>query len=290
MADMAAGADIEFLDTDARRAPSADVAPDDKNSGGWPLQWLVAGVVLVLGAWFVTSTGSDAPLEETVSDTPQPTPPAPIRPAPAPPAEPPAFGVWPTARERDPSVTRTAASTPLPSEFSAETLQSTTLVYVSTSGLPTVVSLETGEVSVVGVGATRIHDTFAVEAGQVVPIEAAAERVSDAFVFHTYRDIDRPGVGIMSDQRGIGVGPELCLSGETCAGTDLGIDRMFRSGFVVERLEPRRHRLLDELLTSWEPVDGSLLSPGGYRIPEPVGFVWVISPTTSGEVSSSGLL
>lgn len=290
--------DIEFLDNAASRAD--DVRPIEVTAAAStsPVRWLVLIAVLVGGGWFITSTGPDPAEDEPTEDQPAVTTPVEEPPSVAdevavplpygPAMVAPVFGAWPSPRERDPNVVRTPGPTQPPEDFSGYAFRSTSIVYVNTAGRPTVVSLESGNVSEVAVAATRTHETFAVLAGEVVPLgEPDAEQ---AIVFHTYRDVDRPGVGTMGDEQGVGLGPELCLSGETCARPDLGLERVRKGGVVAERFDPDRHSLLSDILEEWEIIDGSLSSPSGYRIPEPVGLIWVIAPTNGGSVSSSGLL
>ncbi len=287
--------EIEFLDNNvALPAADEDVAVSEVAvaSSVTPLRWLALVALLVGGVWFITSTGPDSvdddraaadppagePLIEDESDPP----------VGGPPIVAPVFDTWPNPpRVREPNVVRAAGPAELPEEFGTYALSSTTLVYVNTAGRPTVVSFDTGEVSEVEVAATRIHETFAVQAGRVVPVGPEAR---EAIIFHTYRDVDRPGIGTMSDRRGVGSGPELCLSGESCDRPGLGLERVRGGDVVAERFDPVEHRLVNDLLSGWSLVDASLVGPDGYRIPEPVGLIWVIAPSTGGSVSSSGLL
>ena len=289
--------EIEFLDVaDASRGSGTEAVISASSS--W--RWLALGFLLVACVWFVTSTGADTVLEEPAIDT---LPDEPLTPTPSPLANenglptlvPPVFGIWPTPpTERDPPVVRIPGPVELPSAIPNGVLGATTIVYVNTAGDPTVVSFETGDVSEVGVAAIRVHETFAVEAGRVVSLEGANAALDDAsdqaFIFHTYRDVDRPGVGTMGDERGMGRGPELCLSGSTCTRPGLGLERMASGGLVAERFDPKRHWAIDDLLVSWEPVDRWLVSADGYRIPAPVGVMWVIGPPERGSSSSVGLL
>ena len=288
--------DIEFLDsTSAPEATREESIVTPVVTTAPIVRWFVLVVLLVGGGWLIASTGPDPVLDQPAGDTipaeePSLTEETTAQPSVDGPAiAAPVFDAWPSPpRERNPNVALTPGPAQVPEELSAFSFRSTTIVFVNTAGRPTVVSFESGDVSEVDVAATRVHETFAVLAGLVVPLDGPD--AEQAIVFHTYRDVDRPGVGTMSDQRGVGFGPQLCLSGETCARPGLGLERVRQGGLLAERFDPLRHPALDDLITSWNRSDGDLLSPGGYRIPQPVGLIWVIAPTTGGSVSSSGLL
>lgn len=293
MSDMTEGIEIEFFDaSDESGEHVAETVASERRV----LPWLLIGALFVVCGWIVASPGAVDPEDVPVPDSAPHSVGAPqgrlieSDRAAAIAIERPGSEVWPSPQERDPNVTRTVGPSQPPEEFASVSLESSSLVYVATSGRPTVVSLETGDVLTVGVAAIRVHETFAVEAGQVVSAGEAADPERGAFVFHTYRDVDGPGVGRTGTQRGIGVGPELCLLGESCLRPGASTDRVAQAGMVVERFDPVRHRALGDLLESWTSVDGELVSPEGYRMPEPVGVIWVISPTSGGSVSSSGLL
>ncbi len=287
--------EIEFLDTVGSRDSDVEAVI----SAFSPWRWLAVGAMLVVCVWVVTSAGADTVPEEPAADTLPDEPAARIPVEPRPPTSAPhVIDAWPSPpTERDPFVVSVPGPTELPSEVQKEALRATTIVYVNTAGDPTVVSFETGDVAEVSVAATRVHETFAVEAGRVVTLQGANAALVDALdraiIFHTYRDVDRPGVGTMGDERGMGRGPELCLSGSTCARPGLGLERTTSGGLVAERFDPERHWAIDELLNGWEPIDRWLVSADGYRIPAPVGVawvMWVIGPPERGSSSSSGLL
>lgn len=283
--------EIEFLDD---VAAADDASMEAVVSGGSVWRWLALGAVLLTGSWLVISAGADA-LDETPAASPPPAEAADLPPAgtttAGPPINPPVFGLWPTPpTNRDPNVVITIASAELPDAWSAFSLGSTTLVYVNASGVPTVVSFETGEIARVEVAAIRVHETFGVADGRVVSLANGVDHAVEPIVFHTYRDVDRPGVGTMSDQRGVGRGPELCLSSATCALPGLGVERVQQGGFVAERYDLDRHPVIGGFLTEWQLVDQWLESPEGYRMPAPVGVVWVIRPPSGGSASSSGVL
>jgi hypothetical protein len=165
-----------------------------------------------------------------------------------------------------------------------------TLVYVNSLGDPTVVSFETGDVYEIDVAAIRVHETFAVEGGEVRSLEGAnpglADATAQAIVFHTYRDVAPPGV----DPRDVGRGPELCLSDMSCKRPDQGLSRRVVGRVEVERFDPVDHRDVAEILDTWKSVDRWLVAADGYRIPAPVGTVWVISPRGAGSSSANGVL
>jgi hypothetical protein len=156
-----------------------------------------------------------------------------------------------------------------------------TLVYINTLGDPTVVSLETGDVFEVDVAAIRVYETFAVEDGEVRSLEGANRGLTDAtenaVVFHTYRDVDPPGVGSVGDARGVGQGPELCLSAASCRRPGQGVDRLEFGGVVTERLDAERHAAVVAILDSWDEVDRWTVDPSGYRVPTPMGRIWIMT-------------
>jgi len=290
MAGVTTDGDIEFLDGSVARVGGAGEAEGVAVAATSPMRWLALAAVLAGGVWFTTPLGSE-PVEEQPPITAPVVDPPPADEVAQDPTDrvavvAPIYGEWPAPRDGDPSVIFTAAPSPLPQEFSAFSLESTTVVYVNAAGRPTVLSFGTGDVSEVNVAATRVHETFVVRAGQVVPMGTDAE---SGITFHTYRDVDQPGVGAMAETSGAGYQLELCLSGEACVRPGRGLERVSEAGLVAERFDPLRHPQLRDLLTSWALVDDSLVSPDGYRMPAPTGLIWVIGPTEGGSVSSSGL-
>lgn len=196
---------------------------------------------------------------------------------------------WPSPPlDRDPYVVRIPGTVEAP----LGTLDRT-LVYVNTLGDPTVVSFATGDVYEVDVAAIRVHETFAVEAGEVRSLEGAnpglADATDNAVVFHTYRDVDSPGVGSMGDLRGVGRGPELCLSDVSCSAADQGLARRVVGGVEVSRFDPADHGDVATILETWQPVDRWLVAADGYRIPVPAAVVWVITPRMAGGSWSIGI-
>lgn len=185
---------------------------------------------------------------------------------------------WPAPpRDRDPYVVRIPAG----DDVRPVGLDDLTIVYMNSAGNPTVVSFATGDVYRLDVAAIRVHETFAVEDGEVRSLDGANPGLPDAtdaaVIFHTYRDVDPPGVGTMGDVQGRGRGMELCLSDQSCAhSSEVPLDLVF-DDVLVERFDPARHTDVAELLSSWDPDDRWLVSPSGFRIPTPVGFIWVLT-------------
>ncbi len=285
--------EIEFLDVSAGRSDAtveAITAEDQTLLRWWPL-----AVAALLGVWLVSSTGSsDEPI--TAPDLTPSLTVAPISPmlrsdldfgdpyanGPNPGAPDP----WPVPpQNRDPYVVRI----PGPQELPFAGTEST-LVYINTLGDPTVVSLETGDVFEIDVAAIRVHETFAVEDGEVRSLEGANPGLEDAtanaVVFHTYRDVDPPGVGAVGGERGIGRGPELCLSETSCRRVGQGLDTVEMGGILTERLDAQRHAGVMALLNSFEEVDRWIAAPDGYRIPIPVGQIWIMTAANSGGVDA----
>lgn len=298
---MAVVDDIEFIDVARKREEAAvETVVTDRGPIGrfWPLV-AVAGCLL----WILGSLGGG--VEELADDALLPVV-APISPMvrdqlgldgrPAEDLRPDAADAaaeperWPSPPlDRDPYVVRIPGA----ADRRMGTLDHT-LVYVNSVGDPTVVSFETGDVYEIDVAAIRVHETFAVEDGEVRSLEGANPGLSDAtaaaVVFHTYRDVDPPGVGTMGDVRGVGRGPELCLSDTSCVRPEMGLDRIVVGSVDVTRFHPDDHRDVAEILATWKSVDRWLVAADGYRIPEPVGTVWVISPRGAGSSSASGVL
>lgn len=297
---MPATDEIEFLDASvSSQDPEVEAVVSDKS----PWRWVALGCLLAACVWFVTSAGADSdpgrPVAEAAMDENEPAPlddesdqlgsPSTA----AAPINPPVFGAWPNPpTDRDPYVVRIPGPAERPVEIATERLAATTIVYVNSVGDPTVVSFQTGDVYRVDVAAIRVHETFAVETGNVVSMgevnRSLAEGTDQAIVFHTYRDVDSPGVGTMGDDRGVGRGPELCLSDSTCRRPGLGVERLVRDGLVAERFDQQRHWAIAELLDTWEPADRWLVSPSGYRIPTPGAVIWVIAPPPQAASSTSG--
>lgn len=276
---------IEFIDVvDDAGATTAETVATPQRSllRFWPML-----VVAVASVWILGSSG-DVEQTQPFDDSPSPTV-APISPmtdtdqvmgggADRVDAGAPTPATWPPVAENgDPPVTvrRGDLSEPL-------SPLDRTIVYVSAAGTPTVVSLATGDVFDVYVAAIRVHDRFAVRDGEVAALidddPEFAVSTDGAVVFHTYRDVDRPGVGTTGDVRGIGRGPELCLSENSCSQPGQGLERRIVGGVQVERFDPDRHADVDQILQTWESVDDSLVAPDGFRIPAPGQFVWVITP------------
>lgn len=289
--------DIEFIDVvhDARVVTAETVStPRWSIARFWPLL-----AAVVAGAWLLGSVSREdaAPLDDSLlpevapispmgreqvgtdADTSAPLPPEPL----------PEPDRWPAQPlDRDPYVVRI----PGPDDGRVGTLDRT-LVYVNSLGDPTVVSFATGDVYEIDVAAIRVHETFAVEGGEVRSLEGANPALADAtaasVVFHTYRDVDPPGVGTMSDLRGVGRGPELCLSDTSCARPDESLSRLVVGGVEVARFDPAGHTDVASMLERWEPVDRWLVAPDGYRIPAPVSVIWVITPRMRADPSGNGL-
>ncbi len=183
---------------------------------------------------------------------------------------------WPAPPlDRDPYVVRIPGSDAVPG------LEKLTIVYVNSAGDPTVVSFATGDVYRLDVAAIRVHETFAVEDGEVRSLEGANPGLPDAteaaVVFHTYRDVDPPGVGTIGDIQGRGRGPELCLSDRSCADpSQAQIGGVF-GGVLVERFDATRHPAIAELLNTWDSDDRWIVSPSGFRVPTPIDFIWVLT-------------
>lgn len=281
--------DIEFIVGVVEPESATGEAPSTPRS---PLRWVGLAVLFVLGGWLISSVGADelpttedqAAEEEPVAENS-----ASVR------GETQAR-VWPDpVADRDPFVVRIPGPADRPDEFVVSALERTTIVYANTVGDPTVVSFDTGDVFAVDVAAIRVHERFAVEAGRVVSLEGVnpglGPSTEDAIVFHTFRDVDPPGVGTAGDLQGIGRGPEICLSDTSCGRPGLGLERVVRGDLVAERYEPIPHWAIAEVFDNWERVDRWLVSSEGYRIPAPVGStMWVIGPPSGGSSSSSGLL
>lgn len=282
---LAGAGEIEFLDVSAGRSDAT--VETVKRGDRTLLRWWPLAVAAVLGVWLVSSTGpSDEPI--TAPDLTPSLTVAPISPmlrndldfgdpyANGPnPGAPDPWQVPP--QNRDPYVVRIPGPQELPFAATAATL-----VYINTLGVPTVVSLETGDVFEIGVAAIRVHETFAVEDGQVRSLEGANPGLEDAtanaVVFHTYRDVDPPGVGAVGGDRGIGRGPELCLSGTSCGRVGQGLDSVELGGVLTERLDGVRHSEVVGFLDSLDEVDRWMAAPSGYRIPSPVGQIWMMAP------------
>ena len=127
---------------------------------------------------------------------------------------------WPDPPDdHNPAVTRV----PGPGEPLRETVSETALVYVDVQGRPTVIDLDTGDISKVLIADTRSYDYFSVEFGSVVSsygrnenIEIATDR---AVVFHAYKEGTSPST---SAQRAAATpGPLLCISSLPCEITNL---------------------------------------------------------------------
>lgn len=289
--------DIEFLDSVVEPGEPIATTDDQISSGVSPLAVLL--VVLVAGvALIVVGGGDDAPVAQGAEDSvverngdrgPEIDRGSEVESGPIPDLT--LDELWPpTPADRDPSVVRIPGPAELPGAF--VDLADATIVYVNTAGDPTVVSFATGDVFEVDVAAIRVHDRFAVEDGAVVSFQGSNpsldEATENAIVFHTYREVDPPGVG--SVQNGLGAGPELCLSGRSCSGPNEGVQRLTRGGLTVERLDAFTHWQIDEIFTTWTPVDRWLVADGDVRIPQPLGPIWVIAPGGGGAPSSVGLL
>lgn len=306
MVDVTTADEIEFLDDAV--APAASFKETVDSSGpSW--RWLATGALFLGIAWFVSSTGTDDAGEgsvagppstepQQVAELPQDLPPSldgEIDEQAAGPIPAPVFNPWPSPPiDRDPYVVRIPGPVELPPDIAASLRDSTSIVYVNTAGDPTLVSFVNGDVYEIDVAATRVHETFAVENGRVASLGGANAALDDAtdqaIIFHTYRDVDRPGVGPMGDARGVGRGPELCLSASTCVRAGIGLDRLTNGGLVAERFDANQHWAINDLLENWEVVDRWLVSEDGYRFPIPVGLIWVVGPPRAGSPSSVGLL
>ena len=280
--------DIDLLDVEAA---DTEVTVEAITTGeGSLLRWWPLAVVVLLGTWLVTTSGSP---DESVA-APDLTPSSTIAPVSpmlrsqldfdlrdvdvATPGQADQSDPWPSPPlDRDPYVVRIPGPDTLPFDPDVGTL-----VYINSVGDPTVVSLATGDVFEVDVAAIRVHETFAVEDGEVRSLEGANRALADAtehsVVFHTYRDVDPPGVGSIGDRRGIGRGPELCLSASSCARPGQGLDRVELGGVVTERLDRQRHAAVVSILDSWEEVDRWIVGPTGYRIPTPMDQIWIMTP------------
>lgn len=276
---------IDLLDIDAAET---EVTLEAVTTGERSLlRWWPLAVVALLGTWLVATSGSpDEPMvarDLTPSSTIAPVSPMlrnqldfDLRDVDA--AAPGQSDPWPSPPlDRDPYVVRIPGPDTLPFDPDAATL-----VYINSVGDPTIVSLATGDVFEIDVAAIRVHETFAVEGGEVRSLEGANQALADAtensVVFHTYRDVDPPGVGSIGDRRGIGRGPELCLSASSCARPGQGVDRVELGGVVTERLDGQRHATTVSILDSWEEVDRWIVDSTGYRIPTPMDQIWIMTP------------
>ncbi len=277
---------IEFLGVnDTAEGETREVV----GNGGHAVRWWLLIVVAGLGAWTLGPGGSHGDTDPVPDLAPSPTV-APIspmldsdqaiggvdststesvlpfeaKPWPAPPLD------------RDPYVVRIPGRETAPSG-----LEDLTIAYINSSGDPTVVSFATGDVYRLDVAAIRVHETFAVEDGEVRSLAGANPGLPDAtdaaVVFHTYRDVDPPGVGDIGDIGGRGRGPELCLSDRSCGQSTQAEYGGVIGGVVIERFDPARHPRIAELFDSWDLVDRWIVSPSGFRIPAPVAFIWVMT-------------
>jgi hypothetical protein len=163
------------------------------------------------------------------------------------------------------------------------------VVYVNSLGRPTVVDLDTGDVSEYEIAATRSHDQIVVEFGEIVTldperlnVEPAGER---AIVFSVRRLTFAVARGIVErvdpgEERFSGL--ELCLAPARCpaqSSSDLftegldSVELLSASGRadVMDLFDPRsRARDHRFLVIRSEHVDD-------YRVPEPLGdVIWLV--------------
>lgn len=306
--------DLGFIDG-AVEPPARSVDQSESPRSTSPLRWAAVACVVLLGAWLVSSSGgADSPSADDEAQGEQlPVPSGqdsagdgaagdsaagdgaagdgaanavPTRPA---------INTWPNPpTDRDPYVVRIPGPGDLPDDVEASSLERTSIVYVNSVGDPTVVSFDSGDVYEVDVAPIRVHETFAVEEGRVVSLEgvnsALDDATEDAIIFHTYRDVDPPGVGAGDIEYTLTRGPELCLSDASCSRPGNGLARVVGGELTAERFDQKEHWAIARILESWAPIDRWLVADDGFRIPAAVGVVWVISPQGGGQSSSSGLL
>ncbi len=163
-----------------------------------------------------------------------------------------------------------------------------TVVYVNSLGRPTVVNLDTGDVSEYEVAATRSRDRLVVELGEIVTLDPERLNVGVAGDRAIVFRVRRPGLVGARGERSDPVdgrysGVELCLAASGCVsgqpdsrpfiqGAD-SVELLSEAGRtdVMElfdrRLGVRDHRFL---VVSSEHVQG-------YRVPEPLGdVIWLV--------------
>jgi hypothetical protein len=173
---------------------------------------------------------------------------------------------------------------PGPGEPLGDTITESALVYVSVDGRPTVIDLDTGDVSKVLIADARSYDYFSVEFGDVVSldgrnrnIEIATDR---AVVFHAYKEGTNPSTS--AEQAAGTPGPLLCISSLPCEitnwrfSTTNGVD-------TIRALDSAGDPELYEMLygESWT-VDGLHRNAPGdfgfdYRVPAALnGDAWIV--------------
>jgi hypothetical protein len=173
---------------------------------------------------------------------------------------------------------------PGPGEPLGDSITETALVYVSIDRRPTVIDVDTGDVTKVLIADARSYDYFSVEFGNVVSldgrnrnIEIATDR---AVVFHAYKEGTSSST---SAQRAAATpGPLLCISSLPCEITNLrfsttnGVD-------TIRALDSAVDPELYEMLYggSWT-VDGVHRNAPGdfgfdYRVPAALnGDAWIV--------------
>jgi len=125
------------------------------------------------------------------------------------------FVPWPDPPDaHSPAVTKT----PGPGEPLLGTISETTLVYVNVQGRPTVIDLDTGDISKVLIADTRSYDYFSIEFGDVVALDGRNTNIEIAtdrdVVFHAYEE----GTSTSTSAQGAAAtpGPLLCISSFPC--------------------------------------------------------------------------
>lgn len=204
------------------------------------------------------------------------------------PLEPVGFVPWPQpAKDHDPHVTIVpGAGVPI---FGTET--QTTLVYVNSLGRPTVVNLDTGNVSNVIVAPTRSRDSFVVEIGTVVSLDDSSRNIpkatTRAIAFYTFRD----ELATTSDSQlaATAPGPLLCLSELPCQVTGWQSVAITRGADEFRHVTPEDDPEVYEALfgDSWK-VDGFFRHApdgrtGNLRLPVPMSDVaWIVHQPVAG--------
>jgi len=283
---------FEFLEVNDPGAPEQQTTP----RGPSPYIGLVAMVVvlatLLLIGRAVSDNQDNTAQEDTeldaeadgASSTPPPSstsssPPSSLAPIlPLGDAE---FVPWPDPPDdHNPAVT----IIPGPGEPLRNAVTETALVYVNVQGRPTVIDLDTGDVSKVLIADTRSYDYFSVEFGDVVSLDGRNENIEiatdRAVVFHAYEEGTSSPT---SQQRAAATpGPLLCISSSPCEITN----RRFSTTNGVDTIRALDAEVAPELYEmlygdSWT-VDGIHRNAPDdfgfhYRVPAPLNAdAWIV--------------